>query len=187
MVRVRKPPKQKKPYVYGLIDPRTGGMFYVGKGNGDRMNLHETPARRGKPGRKNDLIREILASGLRVRAVILEEFDNDDEAFAAEKRLIAEHKGTLLNMNGGGGGQYGLGAFGYFKAKARRNLKGLLPFEVWALTASREAQEFCIKYAGSLRGFYDKIKAEMEAEAIQPSPNTLTIHQDGSHELGWEY
>lgn len=32
--------KELKYYVYGLIDPRNGKVFYVGKGNGNRVFEH---------------------------------------------------------------------------------------------------------------------------------------------------
>jgi hypothetical protein len=38
-------------YVYELIDPRDGKVFYVGKGKGERAWQHEIDVRRGDQGR----------------------------------------------------------------------------------------------------------------------------------------
>jgi hypothetical protein len=49
-------------YVYTLVDPRDGSIFYVGKGTRGRINDHEEEARRGLLTRKCARIREIWAA-----------------------------------------------------------------------------------------------------------------------------
>src|ERR1700723_3169573 len=77
-------------YVYRLIDPRTDRTFYVGKGVGNRLFQHVSEAT-GLPDRatlKLDLIREIEASGQKVRYIIHRHGLNEHEAFLVESALI---------------------------------------------------------------------------------------------------
>lgn len=75
-------------FVYELIDPRCGSVFYVGKGKGNRPHAHEAEARKGKRSRKCERIREIIASGLSPRINIVERFDDEAAAYAAEASHI---------------------------------------------------------------------------------------------------
>lgn len=77
-------------YVYTLSDPRTGDVFYLGKGQKNRLYDHEIDARHGKSGLKCEAIREIWADGLHVRYEIVRRFDIEEDAYAAEKNLIAK-------------------------------------------------------------------------------------------------
>jgi len=92
-------------YVYALIDPRDGSVFYIGKGTGRRMYQHEREAKRGqtKNKAKHSRITEILAAGLRVACRVLAYFQSEADAFAAERSFIAQHA-DLTNANAGGGG-----------------------------------------------------------------------------------
>lgn len=93
-------------YVYELIDPRTGRVFYVGKGKGNRINHHETEARKGRLSRKCDLIRQIEADGLTIEKRKVKRFEIEDEAYEYEAELI-EHYGlrNLTNVVPGGWGR----------------------------------------------------------------------------------
>src|SRR5690348_9647048 len=53
-------------YVYQLIDPRDGAVFYVGKGSGDRMFQHVRDAKRGRVSNeaKTRRILDILEGGV---------------------------------------------------------------------------------------------------------------------------
>lgn len=84
-------------YVYGHVDS-TGKMFYVGVGfqqPSDRpyFRAHQT-RRRGKAWES------AAANGFEVQ--ILSELPSRDEALREERRLIAEHRKTLVNQNAGG-------------------------------------------------------------------------------------
>lgn len=93
-----------KYYVYNLIDPRTETIFYVGKGCRSRRFRHEIDAKRGKPGAKCDLIREILAAGHAPRAVIVSRHADGFSALKAEANQIFKIGiRNLTNINGGGG------------------------------------------------------------------------------------
>jgi hypothetical protein len=92
------------PYVYELIDPRDGKVFYVGKGRKGRINAHESDARKGKSGARFDRIREIEATGQTISKRIVSRFNTDWEAFLAEAKLIAAHGlENLTNVKTGGG------------------------------------------------------------------------------------
>lgn len=93
-----------KYYVYELIDPRFDAIFYVGKGKGSRCEAHEKDARKGMPGAKCDMIREILDSGERIRINRVAHFSDEKEAYEFERRRIEELGiENLTNIAPGGG------------------------------------------------------------------------------------
>lgn len=77
-------------YVYGLIDPRTNQIFYIGKGTGNRVFEHEKESLSNPDSDKLKLktISEIHSSGLDVEKVIINSNLTESEAFAAEAALI---------------------------------------------------------------------------------------------------
>jgi hypothetical protein len=95
-------------YVYRLLNPRDGLCFYIGKGQRDRAWRHERYIRAMRSSgnaRKDQLIREILATGQSVKIEIAAIFDCEIEALDHEYRLV-EADPTLTNvMPGGLGGK----------------------------------------------------------------------------------
>lgn len=80
-------------YVYALIDPRENQIFYVGKGEGDRVYQHATWARAvpgEKPGElKLNRIRDIHREGHEVDIAILRhKLASADEAYEVEAAII---------------------------------------------------------------------------------------------------
>ena len=77
-------------YVYGLIDPRTNQMFYIGKGTGNRVFEHEKESLSNPDSDKLKLktISDIHNLGLTVKKVIINSNLTEPEAFAAEAALI---------------------------------------------------------------------------------------------------
>lgn len=79
-------------YVYALVDPRDGTIFYVGKGKGDRVFQHAAAARAvdgEKPGElKLNRIREIHQGGDAVVVEIIRHGLDEDEAFEVEAAVI---------------------------------------------------------------------------------------------------
>lgn len=76
-------------YVYLLIDPRSGQVFYVGKGVGSRCFAHIWEARKTARDSKGDYeklstIRDIEQSGQQVRIEILRHGLTEDQAFQLE-------------------------------------------------------------------------------------------------------
>lgn len=79
-----------KPYfVYELVDPRCGSVFYVGKGKGNRPYQHRKQAEAGVTGRKCDRIRQILAEGVEPKVRIVKRFADELDAYAEEVFHIA--------------------------------------------------------------------------------------------------
>ena len=122
------------------------------------MFQHELDAKRGKPGVKNDRIREILAFGSLVECRVLAMFDSDMETYAAEKRLIAEHK-NLTNMNAGGGGGVSVGE------SAKSLLKRLKPYTQWLCGLSAEKYALVDKVFGGPRACYEYMAMNLRDNA----------------------
>ena len=81
--------EQLGAYVYALVDPRSDKVFYVGKGNGNRVFDHCNFAlKEDHESLKLNLIREIVAEGLNVKHYILRHKLSDAEALIVESVLI---------------------------------------------------------------------------------------------------
>lgn len=82
-----------RPYVYHLVDPRSGWTFYVGKGRGARRHQHMRDVRAERDREYNPfkvrVIADIHCAGYEVWARIVREFDTDKEAFTFEACEIA--------------------------------------------------------------------------------------------------
>lgn len=115
--------KKLKYYVYKLIDPRNGQVFYVGKGKGNRIfehvncwngyvdeeiiGLKDEEIRDIKKNRKMAIISNIKSVGLEVIYVIHRHGMDEKTAFEVEAALIDAYPG-LSNVQGGiGSNDYG--------------------------------------------------------------------------------
>jgi hypothetical protein len=89
-------------YVYALIDPRDGEVFYVGKGCGNRVSDHTRLVRAGKKD-SNDIkrlrIAAILATGGEPFEFIVRDQLSEAEAVTIEHRLILgmDHLTNILS------------------------------------------------------------------------------------------
>jgi len=76
-------------YVYALIDPRDNQPFYIGKGIGNRVFDHvETAIKNETNSDKLEKIREIKASGMKTKHIIIRHGLEEDESFLVESSLI---------------------------------------------------------------------------------------------------
>lgn len=92
-------------YIYGLLDPRTGLVRYVGKARNPKRRLteHWKRWRRAKPSHKNNWLNVLHALDIKPRVVILhrsttETWQRDEAAFIAEYRA---YKQGLTNATDG--------------------------------------------------------------------------------------
>ena len=90
-------------YVYELIDPRNGQVFYVGKGKDNRINDHEVEAHAGHPSYKCNKIRSIWQDGHQIVKQKVAMFWEEEAAYECEEYRIAEiGLDNLTNIIGGG-------------------------------------------------------------------------------------
>lgn len=77
-------------YVYGLIDPRSKQIFYIGKGTKNRVFEHEKESLSSPDSDKLKLktIADINNAGFEVERIIINSNLTEEEAFAAEASLI---------------------------------------------------------------------------------------------------
>jgi len=103
--KVQKPGRGRY-YIYFLIDPRSHKVFYIGKGQKDRMFHHENLVRQGKvPNNNYDLrnvIKEILDQGQEIIYKQVWFSNNEDKIYKKEKEFIKKHKEYLTNIAPGG-------------------------------------------------------------------------------------
>lgn len=80
--------EQLKAYVYLLVDPRDGQVFYVGKGNNSRVLAHRPNVDDDSLSEKLKRVRDIERSGQQVSLLLLRTGMSDDEAFHVEGAAI---------------------------------------------------------------------------------------------------
>ncbi len=79
-----------KHYIYCLVDPRNGNIFYVGKGVNNRVFMHLEEAKNSNNDKlKHNIIREIINQGYNVQHYILRHgIENENVAFTIESTII---------------------------------------------------------------------------------------------------
>jgi len=108
--------------VYGLVDPRSGELRYVGQTDHllcQRLAQHEHAARRSKDRRMNtQWVRSLQAAGVRPEMFVLDRVFSKADADEAERHFIAYFRmvGARLNNHTDGGE----GCVGYRHSPAAR-------------------------------------------------------------------
>ena len=143
------PNTASKFYVYFLIDGRSGTIFYVGKGKGDRIIQHRRDARRPSPvnavktQRIRDcgkhLVEQIFADGL-----------SEGDALDVERRLIQQlREFGLTNITSGN-----VHPLESQLARIDANLDAVRPFDEWINVARPDQVDAVTKLKGSPEQFY---------------------------------
>jgi len=121
-------------YIYGLIDPRTGFVRYVGKAHNPkrRHQAHMNPSSLKPKTRKNHWIKNLLNAGRKPELILLEQV-KECEWEDAERRWIAYYRSLpgypqLTNgTSGGDGAEKGFKHKPETIAKMRASRKGYVP------------------------------------------------------------
>lgn len=83
-------PYRARWYVYELIDPRSDTVFYVGKGQKNRVDQHEEEARKGVISHKCNKIRSIWGDGCQINKRKIALFWDETAAYKCEADRIDE-------------------------------------------------------------------------------------------------
>jgi len=97
--------ENNKYYVYGLVNPIDGEIFYVGKGSDKRAYDHLKPSGWGNNSHKLNKIKKIRKNGMEPQVVFLYENLDEKMAFNMEIQEINRLKKegvNLTNMTNGG-------------------------------------------------------------------------------------
>jgi hypothetical protein len=145
-------------YVYHLIDPRDGSVFYVGKGQGRRSSQHARDAKAGRIGNveKHARITAIHAAGLEVKEHITSRHETERQAYAAERAEIERLRAGLTNVVSGT-----VSDIDRAKAVAAYWLGRLKTFEHWMDTIRPDQLAAVEKHFGGPRVWDDHYRASL--------------------------
>lgn len=115
--------------VYGLVDPRTGHLRYVGKSTSGmrRPRAHCTPANLRKGTHKANWLRQLVADGTRPEITVLQECSGPEELYDLEQGWISYFRGLgapLTNATDGGPGILGIKRSSETRARISAALMG---------------------------------------------------------------
>jgi hypothetical protein len=138
-------------YVYALMPEVNHDIFYVGKGQDDRIFQHAKEVKRGVVETfKQKRIAEIKNEGNRVKNLVIGRYDSEEEAYAVECTLIHWVYGinNLTNIASGHGSNY-IRQKDHFGNIRQIEENDQYPFYVYILTDSKDHSIF---YVGKGKG-----------------------------------
>lgn len=153
-------------YVYFLTDNRTGQIFYVGKGKGNRLSAH-------RPGTKVNQIKldRIHECGEHLGKLVFVDELSEPVAFQIERTLIKQFRDYGLTNIAGGCVSVAEAEL----AKVNASIRRILPYDVWLQTAGPEKLETVTRVFGSPREFYgwftdawQDLKRRSELQMVAP-------------------
>ena len=146
-------------YVYELVDPRDGEVFYVGKGSGARSLMHARLARKGivDNGPKCLRIQRIQQAGLEVLERIVGNGFTEDESYEAERVHIHSFPPAQLTNKLRAQDHASLA-----KARSQFLLNLLKSYEAWSASVPY-AVEAVRRVFGDPQEFYERFKQELGA------------------------
>lgn len=171
---------ERATVIYGLVDPRTGHLRYVGKTcrtMSARLVAHRTTARTGRSTVSSGVwLRELMDQGFQPDAFVLEIVPAGGDWVAAERYWIASMKlaGAILTNHSCGG--EGIGGFRHTaatKAKISEKHRG-------KIISFAQRQAMSERLRGVPRGPYSADRCQRMAEAKRgiPSPWARTPHSE---------
>jgi len=148
-------------YVYFLIDPRDGQIFYIGKGKGERVSAHVKAVKNGRldNGVKGPRISEILSEGLEVVEHIHAPGLTEAAAYALERSLIREHRTSLTNIACGI-----VTSDESILAKAIEMRRRIKTFRQWVFSTDAERLRQVVDAWGCPLQFYNRFLAEFDED-----------------------
>lgn len=115
-------------YIYGLIDPITKELRYVGKTYDLRIRYNEHLSNLKRNSHKNNWINKLISNGMRPEIYCFEEFDLEGKAYEAEEFYISYFRGIGCNLtnnsSGGRGGAKGIVRSLEFRKQKSNAIKG---------------------------------------------------------------
>lgn len=157
-------------YVYELSDPRSGRVFYVGKGCGRRAYQHEANTRNGRVqnAEKHRIIADILKSGFNPVVTIIDDGLSEQDAYKAERERIRHHGyKTLTNIMPGT-----MTAIDRSKLSAKISLDRLKPHNQWLCERPRSDLEIALA---------ERVRSELATIAQNGYATEITISKHGLH------
>jgi hypothetical protein len=160
-------------YVYTLSDAH--GVFYVGKGQRNRLFQHEKMPSTEQNWKK--LTR--LALGVPDKA-ILAFFRDECDAYGYESELIAAGADVLTNMQPGQHNRREVAI-----SHARAMLARLRSLESWRASISARNLRWVQEAFGSIDALYEKTVATLQQKIAAPQSTAMIVRDDGTWEWVW--
>lgn len=137
-------------YVYFLVDVRSGAIFYVGKGKGNRLMQHRRDARRSDTSNQVKAAR-IIECAAGMSEVIFAANLREPDALRLEKDMIGHLRDHgLTNISSGS-----VHPIESEMARIDNGIAAIRPFDEWLSVARPDQLELAVELKGSHRAFYE--------------------------------